>query len=123
MSKLEDTKLMIGGLAKLNESGIKIDNTATLMDIAVSLAMIADKLCEAESEEDKAAIKTMEQCSSEDYAIININGLDEDIRCAMCTNHMKNDRGCDGGCVVDENMYKRVTEVIERHMQKEVNNG
>jgi len=52
MSKLDDTKLMIGGLAKLSESGIKIDNTVILMDIAVSLAMIADKLCETESEEE-----------------------------------------------------------------------
>lgn len=116
MSKLEDTRLMIGSLAKLNESGIKIDNVVILMDIAESLAMIADKLCEAESEEE-------EQQSNEDYAIININGLDEGIRCAMCTNHMKNDRGCDGGCVVDNDMYERVMEVIEKCIQKGNNNG
>ena len=50
MSKLEETNLMIGYLTKLNESGIKIDNTVILTDIAKSLAMIADKLCGTESE-------------------------------------------------------------------------
>ena len=53
MSKLEETNLMIDYLAKLNESGIKIDDSVILVDIAKSLAMIADKLCGAESEDKK----------------------------------------------------------------------
>ena len=42
-------------------------------------------------------------------------GLEEEIRCAMCTNPMKSDRGCDGGCEVNEDMYKRVIKTIENH--------
>ena len=52
MSKLEETNLMIDYLIKLKESGINVDNTVMLIDIAKSLAMIADKLCGAESEEE-----------------------------------------------------------------------
>jgi len=51
MNKLEETNLMIDYLTKLEESGIKVNNTVILADIAKSLAMIADKLCGAESEE------------------------------------------------------------------------
>jgi len=51
MSKLEETNLMIDYVNKLNEAGLNIDNTVMLADIAKSLAMIADKLCGAESEE------------------------------------------------------------------------
>lgn len=40
------------------------------------------------------------------------NGLDEGIRCAMCTNHMKSDRGCDGNCIVNEDMYHKVMDTI-----------
>ena len=50
MSKLEETNLMIDYLVKLDKSGIKIDDTVIFTDIAKSLAMIADKLCGAESE-------------------------------------------------------------------------
>ena len=38
--------------------------------------------------------------------------IEEIIRCAMCTNIMRSDRGCDGGCQVDENLYKRIMEAI-----------
>lgn len=51
MSKLEETNLLIGCMTKLKESNLNIDNTAALLDIAKSLAMIADKLCGSESEE------------------------------------------------------------------------
>lgn len=52
MNKLEETNLMIDYLTKLNESGIKIDNTVILADIAKSLAMIANKLCEVDNGND-----------------------------------------------------------------------
>jgi hypothetical protein len=29
---------------------------------------------------------------------------------------MKSDRGCDGGCVVDEDMYKKVMDTINNQM-------
>lgn len=51
MTKLDETKLMIDYLSKLEESGIKVNNTVILTDIAKSLAIIADKLCEIESED------------------------------------------------------------------------
>lgn len=38
--------------------------------------------------------------------------IDIIIRCAMCTNHMKSDRGCDGNCQVDENLYKKIMKAI-----------
>lgn len=44
-------------------------------------------------------------------------GLEEGIRCAMCTNPMHNDRGCDGGCRYDKSIYKEVLDVIYRHME------
>lgn len=51
MSKLEETNMMIGYITELGESGIDVGNKVLLADIAKSLAMIADKLCEEESED------------------------------------------------------------------------
>ena len=56
------------------------------------------------------------QESCEDVMAIHTQGLDEGIRCAMCTNSMKSDRGCDGGCVVNEAMYKEVMNTIRNHI-------
>lgn len=53
MSKLEETNLMIDYLSKIDASGMKINDAVILADISKSLAMIADKLCGAESEEEK----------------------------------------------------------------------
>lgn len=61
-------------------------------------------------------IKALEQQPSDDVMAIHTQGLDEGIRCAMCTNSMKSDRGCDGGCRVDEDMYKKVMETINNQM-------
>lgn len=44
-------------------------------------------------------------------------GLEEGIRCTMCTNHMKSDTGCDGNCVVDEIMYQKVMTTIYKHFK------
>lgn len=60
--------------------------------------------------------KTLEQEPCEDIMTIHTQGLDEGIRCAMCTNSMKSDRGCDGGCVVNEAMYKEVMNTIRNHI-------
>lgn len=51
MSKLEETNLLIDYMTKAKEARIDIDNTVVLADMAKSLAMIADKLCGAESED------------------------------------------------------------------------
>lgn len=61
-------------------------------------------------------IKNMTLESCEDMVAIHTQGLDEGIRCAMCTNSLKNDSGCDGGCVVDEDMYKEVMNTIRNHI-------
>lgn len=51
MSKTEETNALIEYVTKIKNEGIEIENTIFLADIAKSLAMIADKLCETESEE------------------------------------------------------------------------
>lgn len=42
------------------------------------------------------------------------DGLEEGIRCALCTNPIKSDRGCDGGCKVDEDLLKKIMDVIDQ---------
>ena len=54
---------------------------------------------------------------NDDLALIHTEGLDEEIRCTMCTNYMKSDRGCDGSCVVNKDMYKAVMDAIEKRIQ------
>lgn len=61
-------------------------------------------------------IKAIEQEPCDDVIAIHTQGLDEGIRCAMCTNSMKSNRGCDGGCVVNECMYREVMNTIENHI-------
>lgn len=63
---------------------------------------------------DYKRLKEQEPC--EDVMTIHTQGLAEGIRCAMCTNSIKSDRGCDGGCIVDEDMYKKVVDTIRNHI-------
>lgn len=50
---------------------------------------------------------------------IYIEALEEGIRCAMCTNTIKSDTGCDGGCIVDAKMYNKVmTEINSRLLRQ-----
>lgn len=50
---------------------------------------------------------------------IYTDALEEGIRCAMCTNTIKSDTGCDGGCIVDTKMYNKVmTEINSRLLRK-----
>lgn len=65
-----------------------------------------------------AAVKALEQepTIKNDLVAIHTEGLDEGIRCAMCTNSMANDLGCDGECVVNKSMYEKVMDVIENHI-------
>ena len=49
-----------------------------------------------------------------DTISIHTNGLEEGIRCAVCTNQIKSDTGCDVGCCVDENLVKRICDVIHK---------
>jgi hypothetical protein len=54
--------------------------------------------------------------TTNNLALIHTEGLDEEIRCTMCTNYMKSDRGCDGSCVVNKDMYKAVIDAIEKRI-------
>ena len=71
------------------------------------------------------AIKALAQESTtkNDLALIHTEGLDEEIRCTMCTNYMKSNRGCDGSCVVNKDMYKAVMDAIEKRIQPTTNNN
>lgn len=60
--------------------------------------------------------RLLEQEPCEDTIAIHTQGLDEGIRCAMCTNSMKSNRGCDGGCAVNEGMYREVMNTIRNHI-------
>lgn len=57
---------------------------------------------------------------NDDISLIHTAGLDEGIRCAMCTNSMANDRGCDGVCIVNDKMYQKVTDVVYNNLMNEV---
>lgn len=55
---------------------------------------------------------------------IYTEALEEGIRCAMCTNTIKSDTGCDGGCIVDAKMYNKVmTEINSRLLRKPPRKG
>lgn len=59
---------------------------------------------------------------SDDINLIHTEGLEEEIACAMCTNPIKSDRGCDGNCSYDDYLYRKILEVIEKRMVM-INNG
>ena len=72
--------------------------------------------CRKSAEALDMAIKALEQESCKDIMTIHTQGLDEGIRCAMWTTAMNSDRGCDGGGVVNEAMYKEVMNTIRNHI-------
>ena len=45
-------------------------------------------------------------------AAIDTEGLDEKVRCEMCRNQMKTDRGCDGNCKYDEKLYEKIMQIL-----------
>lgn len=73
------------------------------------------------------AIKELEQESRKGTTYIQAiytEALEESIRCAMCTNTIKSDTGCDGGCIVDVKMYNKVmTEINSRLLRKPPKTG
>ena len=50
--------------------------------------------------------------------VIDVEGLDEQIRCEMCVNPMHTDRGCDGNCRYDENLYKRIMQTLDERIKQ-----
>ena len=43
---------------------------------------------------------------------IDVEGLDEQIRCEICRNPMHTNRGCDGNCKYDEKLYERIMQIL-----------
>lgn len=73
------------------------------------------KYCKRRAKEHRQLAKWLKELKAykdKDMRLIYAYPLDEAIRCAMCTNPIKSDRGCDGGCKVDEQMYKNVMEAV-----------
>lgn len=48
---------------------------------------------------------------------IDTEGLDEQIRCEMCRNPMRTDRGCDGNCQYDEKLYERIMQILDERIK------
>lgn len=45
-------------------------------------------------------------------ATIDVEGLNEQIRCEICRNPMHTNRGCDGNCKYDEKLYERIMQIL-----------
>lgn len=45
-------------------------------------------------------------------AAIYVEELDEEIRCEMCRNPMRTNKGCDGNCQYDEKLYERIMQIL-----------
>lgn len=49
--------------------------------------------------------------------LIDVVGLDEEIRCEMCKNPMHTNRGCDGNCKYDEKLYERIMQILDERIK------
>ena len=57
--------------------------------------------------------QTETQNSNKNANVISVyDGVSEAVRCAMCSNPNKSDRGCDGACSYDEKLYERIMKAI-----------
>ena len=52
-----------------------------------------------------------------DCVVLNTLGLEEELRCTMCTNWNKSDSGCDGLCQVDERLFKAIINAINSRIE------
>lgn len=50
-------------------------------------------------------------------AVIDTEGLEEEIRCEMCKNPMHTDRGCDGNCKYDEKLYEKIMQILNERIK------
>lgn len=48
---------------------------------------------------------------------IDMDGLDEEIRCEMCKNPMHTDKGCDGNCKYDEILYEKIMQILNERIK------
>lgn len=49
--------------------------------------------------------------------LIDINGIEEEVRCAICKNQIKTDKGCDGNCKYDESLFRKITTMLDRRIE------
>lgn len=62
---------------------------------------------------DKPTTQTETQNSKKNSNVISVyDGVSEAVRCAMCNNPNKSDRGCDGACSYDKKLYERIIKAI-----------
>ena len=50
-------------------------------------------------------------------AAIDTEGLDVQIRCEMCRNPMRSDRGCDGNRKYDEKLYEKIMQILDERIK------
>lgn len=91
------------------KAGFETDNqTYTMSEVERERC----KECAKEHRQLAEWLKELKDYKDKDMRFIYANPLDEAIRCAMCTNPIKSDRACDGGCKVDEQRYKNVIKAV-----------
>lgn len=73
-----------------------------------------DKLV-LDSKEFQKRLSSLPTIEVSEDCISRADWLHEAIRCeVLCTNHMKSDVGCDGGCQYDADLLKRIDKVIDK---------
>ena len=115
---MTDYKKYINALrkcAKEHENDRTLTGQIIVSNLCEAIADLLEGLSDSENL-NKSEIPTGSN-TKDDLALIHTWGLDEEIRCIMCTNHMKSDRGCDGSCAVNKDMYNAVMDAIEKRIQ------
>ena len=64
------------------------------------------------------AIEIPNGVNGDDLELIHTNVLDIVIKCALCSNKMKSESGCDGGCEVNKYDFKNVMKAIGGCIEK-----
>lgn len=90
-----------GGQATASATKLDYDAVHALEQTIVDLTFVAD------------TPQTESQNSNKNSNVISVyDGVSEAVRCAMCSNPNKSDRGCDGACSYDEKLYERIMKAI-----------
>ena len=74
-----------------------------------------EKGCELASVNDVPDIKVGN--IGNDRVILNTLGLEEELRCIMCTNRNKSKYGCDGLCQVNEHLFEKIINMIGNRIE------
>ena len=107
IEKLEERTSFLSDCTKYGNKDAEQQNKSYSTMMMYEVADLVDDLIDIVKQE-------AEQYKLYDTISIHTNGLEEGIICAVCTNRIKSDTGCDGGCCVDENLVKRICDVIHK---------